>query len=189
MPDPDLTYFQSIPWCAELLASPDLAIPPSLSRQPKASTEDALFASTLKSDATIRAYLAFHKRPVAARAARVDELHTLLSLGDGVNGYPHVCHGGIISTIMDEVMGSLLVANVRVGNHEIGADPVTASMKVTYLKPVATPQTVVVTARLSEIRGRRKYVVEASLKDGQGTVLAKAESVWIGLVRNSSEKL
>ena len=57
---------------------------------------------------------------------------------------------------------------------------VTAYLKVTYLKPVMTLQTVIVTANLKNIKGK--------VKDAEENVLAKAEAVWLGLKR-SKEKL
>lgn len=182
---PDPKYFQSIPWCAKLLEEPNIVITPALSREYKESTEDALFAETLKSDDTIRAFLSFYKQPATAEVARIDEIHTLLSLGYRVNGYPHLCHGGIVATILDEVMGSLLSVNKALGH--IKGSSVTAYLNVTYLKPVATPQTVLVTARLRDVK-RQKYYVEALVKDSCGVVLAKAEALWIGL-KELKEKL
>lgn len=36
-----------------------------------------------------------------------------------LNGYPHLCHGGIVATIMDEVMGTLLAVNKSLGDANI----------------------------------------------------------------------
>lgn len=186
MANSDQNYFQSIPWCAKLLGEPNLVITPAFSRQYKESTEDALFAETLKSDETIRAYLSFYRRP-APGIGRIDEVYALLSLGYGVNGYPHVCHGGIVATIMDEIMGSLLTVNRSLGNADINDSAVTAYLNSTYLKPVATPQVILVTARFREVKGK-KYYIDATVKDHCGAVLASAESLWIGLTK-SKEKL
>lgn len=107
-------------------------------------TEDALFAETLKSDETICAFSSFYTQP-APGVAQIDEVHTLLSLGYRLNGYPHLCHDGIVVTIIDEAMGTLLVVNKSLRNADIESAPVTAYLNVIYLKPVATPQTVLVT--------------------------------------------
>ena len=57
---------------------------------------------------------------------------------------------------------------------------VTAYLKVTYLKPVLTPQIILVTANLTEIRGTKHYI-DGEMKDADGTVLAKAESLFLRL--------
>src|SRR5438477_8666761 len=112
---PDQDHFHSIPWCAKLLNEPEFIITPTFSRQYKESTEDALFAKTLKTDDTIGACLSLYKRP-ASGVSRINEVRTLLSLGYGVNGNSHLCHGGIVATIIDEVMGILLTVNKNLEN-------------------------------------------------------------------------
>jgi thioesterase superfamily protein 4 len=37
------------------------------------------------------------------------EIITIVDLGDGLNGYPQICHGGMIATLLDEVCGVLIV--------------------------------------------------------------------------------
>jgi acyl-coenzyme A thioesterase PaaI-like protein len=183
--EPDQAYFQAIPWCAELLRNPEFIITATDSRQYKESTEDALFGKTLKTDDTIRACLTFYKRPASGAPARIEEANTLLSLDYGVNGWPHVAHGGMVATIMDEAMGTLTTLNRPLGF--ISGPIVTASLNITYLKPVATPQIVLVSVRLREVQGR-KYFIDSMVRDGTGTVLAKAEAVWVR-PKQSGEKL
>ena len=88
--------------------------------------------------------------------------------------------------MLDETMGFLLVSNKDLENSAIRAETVTVYLNIQYLKPVATPQTVVVTAKLREIRGR-KYYVDGTIMNEFGEVLAKAETLWMPL--KSSEKL
>ncbi len=187
MTDHDQDYFLSIPWCAKLLQQgSDFLITPAVSRQSKESTEDALFAETLKTDDTIRACLSFYRRPPPG-ATQIDEVHTLLGLSYGVNGHPNVCHGGIVAVIMDEAMGILLTVNKKLENATIKGALVTAYLNITYLKPVVTPQAVLVTAKLREVKGQKHYI-EGSVQDGCGTVLAEAEALWIE-ARVPKEKL
>ncbi len=181
MADRDQVFFQSIPWCAKILDEPNTIMAPIWSRQYKQSTEDALFAETLNTDHTIQACLSFYKRPPAG-VTHVTEVHALVSLGYGVNGYPRICHGGIVATIMDEVMGVLVTVNKKenLENATLRTGTVTAYLNVTYLKPVATPQTVHVTAKSQGVKAPKHYI-EASVKDGNGTVLAKAEALWVAV--------
>jgi hypothetical protein len=57
-------------------------------------------------------------------------------------------------------------------------DIVTAYLTVKYRKPVATPQTVLVSAGFRKVEGR-KYFIDGMVKDGFGTILAIAEALWI----------
>jgi len=108
--DEDLAYFKSIPWCASLINDDSYTITPTWSREPKKSSEDLLFGETLHTDRTISACLSLYKKP-APLDRQIEEVKTLLALNAGVNGYPNVCHGGVVATMLDEVMGILLTLN------------------------------------------------------------------------------
>ncbi|KAF2266539.1 hypothetical protein CC78DRAFT_531645 [Lojkania enalia] len=187
----DLVYFQSIPWCSYLLNDPEYVITPTSSREPKENTEDALFGETLKTDQTISACLSLYKRPKAL-GELIEEVKTLFTVGSGVNGYPHVCHGGIVATMIDEVMGILLAVNKN--REEAARDSrrpaermatVTAELTVKYLKPLKTPQTVCVTARFARVEGRKLWI-KGTIIDESGTALACAQSIF---VQKQREKL
>ena len=184
--DEERDFFLSTPWCAKLLNDPDFIPRPSPSRKYKSTTEDALFAQTLKTGNTISALTTFYRKP-APGDTHVKEVRMLASMDYGVNGWEHMAHGGIIGAILDEAMGSLASINSQLQKHFQNGDDgqplfdvVTAYLKVTYLKPVITPQIVLVTANLKEIRGTKHYI-DGEMKDADGNVLAKAESLWLGL--------
>lgn len=182
-PSSDLTHFVAIPWCAALLNSPSTTILPLPipSRIPNPSTEAALFAQTLQTPDTISALLSFARD---SPNTPIKEIHTLVTLGYLLNGYPNTTHGGIVATIIDEAMSFVLKRNKELGTLPGLGDLVTADLRIKYLRPVKTPQTVVVEARLREIKGR-KYMVEADLKDGGGVVLARGEALWIAVTTAS----
>ncbi|OBT68080.1 hypothetical protein VE03_01499 [Pseudogymnoascus sp. 23342-1-I1] len=177
---PDLAHFLAIPWCAALFNSPSTTILPSpvASRIPNPSTEGALFAETLQTPDTISALLSFYRN---SQNTPTKEIHTLITLGYLLNGYPNTAHGGIIVSIIDEAMSFILKRNKELGTLSGLGDLVTADLRVKFIRPVKTPQTVVVEARLREVKGR-KYTVEADLKDGEGTVLAQGEALWIAVM-------
>ena len=184
-------FFQSIPWCATLLNDPVYVVIPTPSRRPKQSTEDALLADTLKTKTTIPAIITLYERPAKGRTL-ITEARLLVALEYGVNGYPNIAHGGLIGAIIDESMGILLKCNKDMDKTELG-EPVdidtlvTASLKVNYLQAVMTPQTVLVTAKIEEIKGRKFYMT-GTVRDGNGAMLAKAEAMWIG-IKFTREKL
>ena len=184
--DEERDFFLSTPWCAKLLNDPDFVPRPTPSRKYKSTTEDALFAETLKTKDTIPAVTTFFRKP-APGASHVAEVRTLVSLEYGINGWAHMVHGGIVGAILDETKGTLASINSQLQKlSQNGNDGqpienmVTAYLKVTYLKPVVTPQIILVTANLKEIRGTKHYI-DGEMRDAYGTILAKAESLWLGL--------
>ncbi|KFY56644.1 hypothetical protein V497_06061, partial [Pseudogymnoascus sp. VKM F-4516 (FW-969)] len=152
----DLTHFLSLPWCAALLSAPHTTLLPTPSRTPKSSTEDSLFAITLHTGDTLRYMISFSsprsgttdtgagaaaELPPTAPGSKEGGLEnevvsTLFSMGDGMNGYPAVAHGGLIAALFDEAMGvammRLRASAADLKNPAGMADIVTASLKVDF---------------------------------------------------------
>lgn len=163
-------FFNRVPWCSRLLAVPNLRIQRLPSRTPKPHTgEDSLFAETLQTKRTISAALAFYPRP-PPEAQSLDAFSVLVALGDGLNGWPAVLHGGIVASLIDESMGSLYMINkdrahvraVALG-HKSGETPeelgaYTAELKVRYLRPVQTPGIVLVKCKVTRREGRKTWM-------------------------------
>jgi thioesterase superfamily protein 4 len=99
----------SIPWVSALLNDPKWTRTRTTSRVPKSSGEDSFFAETLATDRTIRACLTLRPTEMAEGDLPYREIITIVDLGDGLNGYPQICHGGMIATLLDEVCGVLIV--------------------------------------------------------------------------------
>ncbi len=129
----------------------------------------------------------------------------LLSVGSGVNGHPRRLHGGVIASIFDEAMGTLMTVNRDLaiaagagkgspgGGIEGGGDvgmittsTSTAYLRTSFLKLIPTPQVLVASAWLREIKGRKVFV-EADIRNGKDVVLAKCDALWI--MHKSGEKL
>ena len=118
----DEAPIRSIPWCAALISGPNIVSLPTASRAPKTSTGDALFVQTPKTPDTISGCLTFYEQPgglSALASAPINKIKTLLSLGSGLNGYPHAAQGGLVATLVDETMGLLLSVN----KHSKGVSP------------------------------------------------------------------
>ena len=180
MRDLDLEYFQSVPWCAKLLAEPNVVVVPTPSRQKKETTTDEFFAVTLNTERTIRSWSTFYKRPVLG-ATSLDELYSLISVGSGVSSHADLVAGGVIGSLFDECMGNLDLMNRRLGS--VGGERfmVTANLNVNYLKVVPTPGDYLVTATLREVKGRKHYI-GGSITSGEGALLATAEALFIDVV-------
>ncbi|KAJ0158890.1 hypothetical protein CTA2_10686 [Colletotrichum tanaceti] len=199
--NPDVQHFLGIPWCAALLSEPGIVRDTAPSRFPKPSTEDQLFSTTLRTEETIAAYLVFYKRPSSPASSSssspsaatlaitpgssgggnlIREIKALLTLRSGVNGYPNVSHGGIVATVLDETIGMICSINKAEGGLTSEESYMTAYLNVTYVRPVATPQTVLCVVEVVSVKGR-KWLIEGRIEDEEGRVLAKAESLFVRL--------
>jgi acyl-coenzyme A thioesterase THEM4 len=111
MDDASISRLRSIPWVASLINDPKWTCTKTGSRLPKASSEDSFFAETLATDRTIRSCLTLRTTEEADDDLPYKEIVTIVELGDGLNGYPKVCHGGMLATLLDEVCGVLIISN------------------------------------------------------------------------------
>ncbi|KAI0007318.1 HotDog domain-containing protein [Xylariaceae sp. FL0662B] len=177
----DYAHFEAISWCARHLHGSRIVTKWPPSRIPKPNSEDTLYAETLKSQSTISAILMVYDEPTSPTAC-VDSAKMFLTLGSALNGHPGVCHGGIIATILDEAVGLLVPVNVERGTIP-NVPYMTAYLNTTYLWPVQTPATILVRSKSVRVEGR-KYFVEGSIEDAKGTILAKADALYVGLKSN-----
>ncbi|EJD07767.1 Thioesterase/thiol ester dehydrase-isomerase [Fomitiporia mediterranea MF3/22] len=111
--------------------------------------------------------------PPVLRVKR-DESESLavIHFGRGLCGHDGVVHGGLIATILDESLGRLAIVNVP---EKIA---VTATLTVDYKAPTKADQFVVVRCRVVELKGR-KAIVEGSIEDVNGALLARAKGLFV----------
>jgi thioesterase superfamily protein 4 len=176
------TDFNDIPWCAELIKDPSFEYSPTYSRQPKDSGEDSFFAETLRTDRTIRRCLSVNSLPNPNLNPPIREVRTFLELGSGLNGYPNVCHGGFVATMLDEVMGVLLTVNQQWMKQHRGAGEyitqMTVSLNIKYRRPVKTPGIILAVAKVIKTEPR-KWWIRATIEDSRRTELAIGEALFI----------
>jgi acyl-coenzyme A thioesterase THEM4 len=176
IPPHTLSHFQTIPWCAAVLANPALKPILAPSRTPKTpSTEDSLVAETLQTPSTIPYWQAFFRAPTedAARTNTTGEIYVLLELGTGVDGHAGVAHGGVLATVLDEVMGALVYLHMREGWAAF-----TAEMKVGFRRVVRTPGVLGVRAWVERGEGRKLWV-RAEGGEGEGAPAVVGEAVFV----------
>ncbi len=93
-----------------------------------------------------------------------------VTLDDRFEGWAGIAHGGIIATILDEVMAWALVAAENWG--------VTARMTIDYKRPVMVGT--LIRGEGWIVRARRRLVETAGrIVDADGTLLATAEGVYV----------
>ncbi|MBE0598760.1 MAG: PaaI family thioesterase [Desulfuromonadales bacterium] len=104
----------------------------------------------------------------AARAA-----WSRLTLPDWTQGWQGVVHGGILSTLLDEV-------SVHAGR-TVGPHPVTAELTVRFRKPVAVGSTIEVRGEVVEVRRRLLQVRSWLAIAGETYVEAEARVMLVRL--------
>src|ERR1700683_4334750 len=91
-------------------------------------------------------------------------------LGAEYQGGSGFIHGGIIATVLDEVMGKV--------NRFRGVRAVTAELHVEYLKPVRVDADLIVEGHEVEMTGRNLFMV-GEIGDVSGTVLARGRGRFV----------
>ena len=93
---------------------------------------------------------------------------------DYYQGYPGVVHGVIITTLMDEVIGRVLMTG------DTNRFMATAKLTTRYRKPVPTEKPIRIVGRIVDDRGRVAEA-RAEIIGPDGEVLAEAEGLMVAL--------
>lgn len=84
-------------------------------------------------------------------------------------GWQNMAHGGIISTLLDEVMSWTVIYFKKCFS-------VTRRMQVRYLRPVPVEVPLTVKGMITSDEGQRRCQAEALLQDQRDNILAKGEA-------------
>ncbi len=103
--------------------------------------------------------------------AQDDRCWSEITLDDRFQGWDGIAHGGILSTILDEVMAWTLVAQDAWG--------MTARMTVTFHRPVVIGRPIRAEGRIIETRRRVSRTAAAITDAATGEVLASAEATYV----------
>ena len=110
-----------------------------------------------------------------------DAVRTSVTFPGKFQGYHDIVHGGLVSTVLDETMVTLL--------NRLGYLALTAELSVRFREPVHVGETIDVTASLVRKRGKI-FTLEASAVRADGTEVASAESrcFQVGLVQEQAAR-
>jgi uncharacterized protein (TIGR00369 family) len=95
--------------------------------------------------------------------------YATLALDQVVEGYPGVVHGGILSTLLDEVMAKAVINSGKIA--------VTAKLSVSYRKALNSGQSVLIKGWITRAKSRT-ISTAASISDESG-IYAEAEAVFV----------
>ena len=94
----------------------------------------------------------------------------MFRVGAEYQGGTGFLHGGIIATLLDEVMGKV--------NRFRGVHAVTAELKVEYLKPVPVDEDLVIEGWEIEKKGRNLFHT-GEIRDASGVLLARGSGRFV----------
>lgn len=186
VPPEVLAEFESNRWTASLLRSPAYTPVKTSSRSTKRqSGEDAFFADTLGTPSTIPHLLTLRKNNPSAPPSippslpappgrppvpnTQPELISLLKLGTpGISGHPSTAHGGVLATLLDEIMS--LAVGVQIPGYDENAAQergriYTMQLDVRFHKPVFVPALAVVKAWVLARDGRKFWMMGQVLQE------------------------
>jgi len=106
---------------------------------------------------------------------------TETKLENKFQGFPGIAHGGIVTTLLDEVMANILMKK--------GLFAVTAKLEVRFKEPVPIEENILLAGEVDEEKSssRLKYL-SAWIEDEKGKVLAQAEGVFVDQTKKIMER-
>ncbi len=90
---------------------------------------------------------------------------------DHLTGWDHIIHGGIITTMLDEIMGWSAL-------HLLKKMTLTKSITVDFLKPVYLGEEIRLEGRMVELRGDREALMQGILYNQADQACAKATGIF-----------
>ncbi|KAM3509085.1 hypothetical protein MY10362_000794 [Beauveria mimosiformis] len=188
-------YFSTVPHASAYLdRSRDLLLVPFYSRSPKSEVADTFFGETIKSPDTIPHALLLLRGSIARLEYKFDDSSSasssswqpdtvaLFQLGIKLNGYRDTTHGGVLASLLDEVVGYNVdglcgCIEAQQGSGASRNRLYTAYLNTTYKRPVS-PGVYAVESRLVR-RDGRKWFLEARIVGAEGVVHTEAQVLYI----------
>jgi acyl-coenzyme A thioesterase PaaI-like protein len=127
----------------------------------------------------------------ALGSSALDKINILFALGTGMNGHPHILHGGITAVLMDESMGMALQCGIEhaatTNTTPTSTGSFTKTLTVEFVAPVRTPGIVLMEVEVVERRGRGVRLVARLLQkegrdeevEGELVECARGEGVFV----------
>ena len=111
-----------------------------------------------------------------------ESIYSWVKVPGHLSGWKNLVHGGVISTILDEVMGRSVVYKMK-------CLPMTKSMTVDFLKPIPIDRELRAEARLIEIKNEREVLAEGLIFNEAGELCAKSRGTFASFKPDDGKKL
>jgi len=111
-----------------------------------------------------------------------ESIYSWVRVPEHLSGWKNLVHGGVISTILDEVMGRSVVYKMK-------CLPMTKSMTVDFLKPIPIEKELRAEARLVEIKSEREVLAEGHIFNEAGDLCAKSRATFAFFKPDDGKKL
>ncbi|KAF2257083.1 hypothetical protein BU26DRAFT_446336 [Trematosphaeria pertusa] len=199
--------FAPIKWATPYLTSPNWRIRTRTRGTRSGEDSDRFCRDTMSSYDGVQHWLELYEKP-APGSTTITKSVSLCKFGPGLTGFPLICHGGAIMTIMDEALAFAMVASEavtaglevadwaeiiaqdwrdgglakegRATEEALKGYLVTAKLDMKFMKPVLCPGIVGVEVEMLENKGH-KMKMRGVMKDGEGTPLLQADGLWVRL--------
>lgn len=109
-------------------------------------------------------------------------LYSFVTVPATMAGWDKTVHGGIVSTLLDEIMGWTVIYLLK----KIG---VTRTITVEFKKPIQVEQPLTVIGSIDDKTSERQVVVSGELLTEDGTVCAKASGTFAALSSQAAVRL
>ena len=94
-----------------------------------------------------------------------------ITLAEHYQGWTHIAHGGVVCTLLDEIMAYAVLKFIGQG--------VTSHLSSKFRKPVPLGEPIVASGWIVERKGRRATARAEIRTEADGVLLAQGEATWI----------
>ena len=109
-------------------------------------------------------------------------VYSVVSVPQTMAGWDRTVHGGVISTMLDEIMGwSVIYLLKKMG--------VNKSMTVSFLKPISVETPLTVVGSIEAIHSKREVQVRGEIFSGNDELCAKATATFVAMTAQAAVRL
>ena len=109
-------------------------------------------------------------------------LYSQVTVPASMAGWDTTVHGGIISTMLDEIMGWSVI-------HLLGKIGVTKTMTVTFIKPISVEEELTIIGSIQQVQSERLVLVSGEIYNAGKVLCAKAAGEFASMTPQAALRL
>ena len=98
-------------------------------------------------------------------------IYSWVTVPDHLSGWENLVHGGVLSTILDEIMARAMMYSLK----SLG---LTKSMTVDFIKPVRVGKEVMVEGKVLDVKEGQEAITEGIIYDEKGNVCSRSTGTY-----------